>query len=388
VKNNFVITIVLSILALGLAVTGCAPNPSVFSTPIPLATVSSVPASKTTSAASLEFIKGRVVPVRYARLGFNTNGLVAKVMVQDASLVKAGDLLAQLDTTDLELQVKSAEDSLAVARATLAQTKALRTDKEIAAAQAAYDSAQVSLRQAQLGASFEERIMLKADYEKAQAALGIAQFKYDRAGGTSNPYIGMMPESYELQETTANFKKAEAAYIKATQPDPAKLAQAQSQLAQAEADLKLKQQGPKPEDVAVQEARVKQAETALVQAQAGLAKARLVAPMDGVINGWTLHTGETVQPGTAIGSVVDSSEFRVETTELDEYRVSTFKVGAPVSISVDALPNKSLKGKVLYIVSPQVPLSSDSKYVATITLDVQDPDIRYGMTVQIDVGAQ
>ncbi len=371
-----------------LTAIGCTPNPSVFSTPVPTPTTVA-PAAKTpvpgVITESIGEVNGRIVPKQFARVAFSTNGMVAKVNVTEGAQVKAGDVLAELDSKDLALQVQAAKDQLQIAQASLAQLKAPATQEDIATAQAVYDSTFVALQAAQRAATKEDLIILKSNLEKAQAQLDQAQAVYDRIGGANNPYIGMMPQSLQLQQATADYQIAEANYYKALSPNPANIAQLVGSLAQADANLRQKKFGPKPEEIAVAQARVQQAQTALDQANAGLAKAKLIAPISGTINGLAMNVGELMQAGSPVALIVDVSELRVETTELDEFGVTAISKGQSVRVTIDALPDKVLNGTVLYIISPALPLDpNQTTYTATIALETQDSALRYGMNVKVE----
>ncbi len=383
------IFIISAIIILGL-LASCTPYPSVFSTPVPAHTPipsgASLAASTPTSSLPTGMVKGKVAPVRYARLAFSASGVVAKILVREGERVQAGEIIAELDLRDLNLRVKSAQDSLNIAKATLAQVKAPASKEEIAAVQAMYESAAAVLAKLQRGPSREELTALKANLEKAKAARDQAQAAYDRIGGSTNPYIAMMPASLQLQQASLDYEIALANYTKSVTPDAADLAQAKSQLAQAEANYALKKFGAKAEDIALAQARVQQAETALEQAQLDVSKAKIIAPMTGQVIGMQLRPGEPIQAGGLAATLVDLSELRVETTELDEFGVTTVWIGQAVRITVDALPDKTLGGKVVSVVPPQVPLRADDSpfYVATIALDAQDARLQYGMTVRVD----
>ena len=79
---------------------------------------------------------GTVAPARWADLGFEMGGRVVQVMVEEGDTVSEGQLLAQLDTTDLEEAVSQAEAALASAQAALARAQGGARAEEIAAAQA------------------------------------------------------------------------------------------------------------------------------------------------------------------------------------------------------------------------------------------------------------
>jgi multidrug efflux pump subunit AcrA (membrane-fusion protein) len=57
-------------------------------------------------------------------LAFEVTGRVSQVLVLEGQQVKTGDVLARLDDTDLNLQVRGAEAALAMAQAQLDQVKA------------------------------------------------------------------------------------------------------------------------------------------------------------------------------------------------------------------------------------------------------------------------
>jgi len=55
---------------------------------------------------------GQLVAVNQARLSFRTAGVLKELNVQMGSTVKAGDVLAKLDTTDLEIALNQAQINL------------------------------------------------------------------------------------------------------------------------------------------------------------------------------------------------------------------------------------------------------------------------------------
>ena len=415
---------------------------------------SATPTPTATPVAVTEAVitaKGEIVPENFARLAFNVGGTVAQIPVKEGQEVKKGNTLALLDTTDLQLQVKTAQDALDLAQATLAQVKTPASPEEIAAAQAAYDSAVAGLERAQKpatqedlaaaqaavtsaqsaynsavtaynraknGPTKEELEILQSQLAKAQAALSVAQAAYDRIGGATNPFSAQTPQALQLQQATQDYQIALANYNKAVNPDattvaqaqaavsqaqaglaqakasleklqdgatPEDIAQAQAQVDSAKAQLDLKKKGARPEDIAVADKRVAQAQTALDQAKAQLAKATLVATMDGTITDIAIREGELAQPGQPIITIADLSNLEIQTTDLDEFGAAKVQLNQPAKIRVNAFTDKTLTGKVSEIADQSVLLASgDVSYPVTILLDSQDPDLRWGMTVKVE----
>jgi RND family efflux transporter MFP subunit len=130
---------------------------------------------------------GSVSPRAEARLSFGTGGEVSDVLVQAGARVRKGQELARLETSDLELQVQSAEAALAAAQAQLDQLQAGTRAEDIASARANLDAAEArlegakaDLRALQKGADENQIETAEADLRAAQASLELAQVQRDR----------------------------------------------------------------------------------------------------------------------------------------------------------------------------------------------------------------
>ena len=91
---------------------------------------------------------GSVAPESKVTLSFGTSGTVNKVNVQPGDRVKKGDVLAELDTRALELQVAQQQQAYLIQQAAYSMTT--QSDPgAIAAAQAAVSSAEAAYKVAQ-----------------------------------------------------------------------------------------------------------------------------------------------------------------------------------------------------------------------------------------------
>ena len=141
-----------------LFVAGCQEK----TTPAPESTAATDPLSQSTVVQGGRVTAlGTILPAQQLKLGFLTAGPVSAVDVQIGSEVKAGNLMAALDTTALELTVQEAEDALAVSQALLVQAQAGPQEQAVAVAVAQYQQAQ-------------------DQYEQAQAQYGHTQALYER----------------------------------------------------------------------------------------------------------------------------------------------------------------------------------------------------------------
>ena len=160
---------------------------------------------------------------------------------------------------------------------------------------------------------------------------------------------------------------------------------AKAQMEQAKAQLDLLKAGATAEQIAVADAGVKQAQVAVDTAKAQLDKLQLIAPFDGTIGTVYVRSSEVTQPGQPIVTLGDLGSLCIETTDLSETDVARVKEGQPVKVTFDALPGKTINGKVVRIAPMSTPGQSAVNYIVTVQLDEIDPALRWGMTAFVDV---
>jgi len=120
--------------------------------------------AKTTASGSL-------LPQREAHLALGIAGRVEKVYVQVGDRVRAGDVLIQLETSNLERAVRSAEQTLAIREASLAELRAGASEEEVAAAKASLQGAQAGLASAKANLASAQAGLLNAKSALTQAEL-------------------------------------------------------------------------------------------------------------------------------------------------------------------------------------------------------------------------
>ena len=373
------------------------------------------PANGTALEKPATTAEGVIVPATWARLSVQVSGTLQEVAVREGDLVEAGQLLAGLDATDLEMALRKAEDALALNRFLLAQTNAAPRPEDVAAAEAGLAVAQAGLTQAQgtlasaqanldkllNGATQIELDLAQQEVAQARNQLWAAQAERDGVKGqaASTDYridvaeaavlqaevgVRMAEQKYEQVKAGAREEEIAAARAQVEQAQGG-LESAQAQVAQAEAQRTKAQAEARPEDVDVAEAKVRQAETALEEARLALEKARLVAPFAGTVVEIGAREGESVAAHTPLITLADLSRLQVETTDLDEWGMVQVRVGQPARIIVNAFDDKVLTGSVVSITPRGEELSTgDVAFTVTIALDEQDPDLRWEMTTKVE----
>ena len=170
--------------------------------------------------ASTVSATGSIEPEQEVALTFRTPGYVQDVYVTEGEAVTIGQLLAELDTTDLTLAVAQAKTTLTINQAQLAKLLEPPSANDLAAAQAAVEvaqtgiagadaalaSAQAAYRDLVAGPTAEEREVNLAQVRQAEAELKRAQQAYDEV--KIYPNIGTLQQSATLEQATMALETA------------------------------------------------------------------------------------------------------------------------------------------------------------------------------------
>jgi RND family efflux transporter MFP subunit len=132
------------------------------------------------------------------------------------------------------------------------------------------------------------------------------------------------------------------------------------------------------------DAKAQQAQVALELAQINLAEGRLIAPFDGIVAAIDVTPGEFVPEGQAVVTLATLNDLQLETTDLSERDIAGVKIGAPVTISVEAL-NQTITGRVKGISPISNTVGGDVTFKVTITFDQQPENLLWGMTAEVTI---
>ncbi|MFY9912491.1 MAG: efflux RND transporter periplasmic adaptor subunit [Candidatus Sulfotelmatobacter sp.] len=118
-----------------------------------------------------------------------------------------------------------------------------------------------------------------------------------------------------------------------------------------------------------------QAKAALQQARTALGYTHIVAPFDGLVTEKKADVGTLASPGMPIFTVEDLRRYRLEAT-VNETDLRYVRQGQQMSVSIDALGDRELKGKVIEIVPAADPASRS--FLVKVELP-SDPALRSGL---------
>ncbi|MGD2176316.1 MAG: efflux RND transporter periplasmic adaptor subunit [Anaerolineae bacterium] len=384
------------LLAGTLLFTGCSQLTMTGPEPTPADTESAVPED-----TDLEIIGDAVIePVRWSELHFTGGGTVVEVLAEEGEEVDEGDLLVQLDASEVQLSVQEAEAALALARAQLAQVRAGPRREEIVEAEAQLADARAGLARAEAQRDQHTAGAMEAEVAGAQAELAGAETEQLMALNRHNDAYdedqkdndARKQADYELLAANEALAAARTKLAAVQGIGYARLRAAQARVALAsaqqdvsEAQLELLRAGVRPEQIAVSEVLVQQAEAALETAKAALKHMEIRAPFAGTVTKINVEVGETATPGDVIVVLASMDQIQVRTTDLTELDVARLSEGQSVVVKVDALPDVSLPGRVARIDLQAVDHHGDVTYPITVELEEAAPELRWGMTAMVEI---
>lgn len=379
--------LMMTLLLASLLLSACdALNGKLDEEPAPLA--AAVAASETSV-----IIEGRIVPREDAELFFPTGGEVAEVLVSEGQVVAKGQVLARLGDQE------SYQASVTVAKLELTLAQQAVDDLERTAS-LAYQQARLEMVQAEVAKLDAEEQLEEIDTDETQKKIDDANVKLSEteddledAQDEFDKYANLDPDNTDRKNAEDKLEDAQNAYDQAERErdrlvNDVEQAQAEAALSNArlqEAQYRLDQRtdGPDKQEMAVAEARLENAQAQLAAAEAALANLNLLAPFDGTIAKVSVAIGETVLPNRTVLVIADFSAWYVETTDLTENEVVSIDIGQTALIVPDALPELEMSAEVETIGETYQLMAGDVTYTARLLLSDPDPQLRWGMTVEV-----
>ncbi len=241
------------------------------------------------------------VDIRQVDLAFNASGRIAEMLVKEGDRVKAGQLLASIDTTGLQLALAQAGSQTNAQQEVLARLLAGSRPEEIRQAKAARDAARASMSDAEA--------------------------------------------FYQRQENLADRH-----FVSRQQADSARYARdkAVAQMKAAEEALRLAEIGPRKEDIAAARATLAADKAMVGLMMRDLQDGELHAPSSGVIENRILEPGDMASPQKAVYTLALTDPVWVR-VYLPEKYLGRVPGGVRAWIHTDSNPGKSYRAYVGYV---------------------------------------
>ncbi|HKN82575.1 MAG TPA: efflux RND transporter periplasmic adaptor subunit [Pyrinomonadaceae bacterium] len=331
---------------------------------------------------------GTLQAVTTVQVGSQASGTISALYADFNSVVKKGQVIAQLDPSQAKAQVEQARANLEQARASLVQARAVVANSRAGVndAQAKNLAAKSTVQNNQAGVSGAEAnvAVLKAQQDDALSYLK-QQESLLKAGVIAQ-------RDYDIAQTA--YKTAEAKYNQAVaQLNQAKLTEQSSSsagIAQSQATVEQSKAQVQQAQAQVQQAtaQVEQAQAALNLAQVNLSHATITSPIDGIVVSRDVNVGQTVAASLSAPTLFtianDLTQMQV-IANIDQADIGLVEQAKSVKFSVDAFPGKEFDGKIEQMRLNPVNVQNVVTY--NVVIDVANPEqkLKPGMTANLTI---
>jgi HlyD family secretion protein len=262
-----------------------------------------------------------------------TSGRLLRLVVDEGSLVKSGDVVAAVDSSLLEIQLQQAAAGVRLAEAQLA----------------------LLLK----GARIEDIRQADETVRQAEANLKLATDERDR-----------IRNLYQKKSATLQQKdNAETRYTLAS-----------AQFEAAKEGLRKWQRLARPEEIEQGRARLDQAVAARDLLKKTIADSTILAPTAGVVTHKVVESGDYVGPGTTVVTVADLSRVYLEIF-VTEPELGRVRLGSAADVTIDSYPEHAFKGTVIFV-SPEAEFTPKNiqtkeervKLVYRVKIEIPNPE--------------
>jgi HlyD family secretion protein len=376
---------------------GAGPNAPV---PVEVGTV------KRGTIADAVLVTGSIAALQDVQLSARVSGRVTAVNYREGQTVRAGQIMVQQDSTDLQANVRAAQANVSqaeanvssnIAKVSQAQTN-YTLEVQIAKAAVAQARAQVASanqnylkikggsRPQQVLQSKDQLLLAKANLDNALTNLNRDKSLFDQ-GAIAKADLDTAQTTYTvLQATYQNSKQALSLTVQGNQSEDIAAALAQLQQQKANLTTVIANQQTvqlRKDDITAAEAALQQAKAAVLQQQATLVYDQqqvdytaIRSPIDGIVAAREVEPGQIAAPGTNLMRVVNVKTVYYEPT-ISETDYSETDVGDPVEVQVSSFPGRQFNG----VVKAVYPAASSGSRQFTLRVAVPNPtnELRPGM---------
>ncbi|MDE2180032.1 MAG: efflux RND transporter periplasmic adaptor subunit [candidate division NC10 bacterium] len=257
-------------------------------------------------------------------------GRLAQLLVKEGDQVQANQVIARLDTSEIEAE--RAQNQAALARA------------------------EAQLKELLAGSRIQEIEEARANLQQAEDNLKLARDDWDRFDSL--------------------FKEGA---ISAQERDRAKnrIEIAQSQVKAAQERYALVRIGPRPEVIEAARHERDRAKAALEVAQVRLRDSTILAPLSAIVLTKRAEQGEVVNPGFPIVILIDPDDLWLR-VYIPESEIGLVSIGQTAAVAVDSFPNRRFEGKVTEI-------SSKAEFTPrTVQTKKERVNLVFGVKISLD----
>lgn len=316
------------------------------------------------------------------------SGKIKEIKVQEGSKIKAGDLVAVLDSQEGSIRLEDADISIKNAENEIGKLEDGNRKEEIKAQQALVEQGKASINQGEAALEAAKNSMSNIqnnlNYKKK---IYEDTLKLNESGAESKYKVDAAKN--EVDNLEASLKNQGAAVESAE----AQVNNNKAQLTVAIEKLNLLVNGAKERDKTTAEYGLEKAKKDYELSKISIEKSNIKSDVEGILETVNFKKGEFVNAGTPVATLIDNKNIWVK-VYVPENILSNLSLGKEVKIKSDFLKDKTIKGKIVYI-SPEAeftPMNIVTKkdrvklvYAVKVKITDNINSIKPGMLLDVDL---
>ncbi len=339
---------------------------------------------------------GKIVPVQNVNISPKSPGTVTQLYVEQGDKVTLGQILARMDSADIQARILQARANLAQQKAKLDQAKAGSRPQEISQAKARLAQAQAQLDAARSGNRPQEIAQAQAQVDAARLRVDLSN---ERVRRYRSLYSQGAIEKDKLDQFVSEDSTAIANLLEAQKrlallksgSRPEEIARLEAAVAEARAQLQLLESGSRPQEIESAAAAVSAAQAQLKAEQVNLDNTIIRAPFQGIITQKFANIGAFVTPTTSASTSASATSSSIVAlargleilANVPEADISKIKVGQQVDIVADAYPDEVFKGEVRLIAPEAVNEQGVTLFQVRVAINTGRDKLRSGLNVNL-----
>jgi HlyD family secretion protein len=350
-----------------------------------------VPVEAQTLMVEIE-ASGTVEPIESVNISPKNPGRLAKLLVEQGLVVKAGQPLAIMDNQQLYAEGAEAQAKIKEAQASLqeAQIK-LQGDIQVLSAQLAQALASVEEANQRIPRQIEQA---RAQLREAEARLQLAEnqarrnLKLVEEGAISKDQYDQIANEY--LQAQANLQQIIQRLEELKNTETPEIERLKAAAAEVKISLEEKTQSGKAE-IARLEANLQGAQANLEVAKVRFQDTFIKAPFDGIVTQKYATVGAFVTPTTSASSTASATSTSIIAlargleiiAKVPEIDLSQLQRGQPVNIVADAYPDLTFQGVVKSIAPEAIIEQNVTSFEVRIGLLTEQDKLRSKMNVDV-----
>lgn len=314
-----------------------------------------------------------------------TNLSVKTFHVKEGDLVTVGDLLFELDDSNITSSLEQAAASVELARINYDMAVGSSKNQQLSQGLLNLNTAKLNFEQASGSSKDQQVLQVTNALQSAQLAFDSAKLNLERVqglhqiGGAALVEVEQAQSSFDSTQMQLNVAQTNFDNLESTVNQSVSLSNEQLQAAQKNYSALQESLG---HNVRIANEQLKQAQASYNSLKLQAEDTRVLAEASGEVSEIYILENESIIMGTPIMDIVNYDDLVVN-LKVDEFDLAAITIGKDAEVTVSSIEEK-VTGKITDISKQAMVVNGVSYFEATVSLE-KNENLRVGLTTEIKI---